>query len=141
MSPQQSQLSIDLSGDFSDSIRIVWRRSKESLAQVRVARRNLPLVSTANSLALLRVDRAQSPIRSAVLHHPTADRVGQKAGGRLLAHHAEHGDFSRWVRDVFADAELARQLRKIEARWRRGELPDLRRSVDALITGRYGGDD
>jgi len=59
----------------------------------------------------------------------------------VLAHHAEHGDFSRWVRDVFADAELARQLRKIEARWRRGELPDLRRSVDALITGRYGGDD
>jgi hydroxymethylpyrimidine pyrophosphatase-like HAD family hydrolase len=59
----------------------------------------------------------------------------------LLAHHAERGDFSRWVRDVFADAELARQLGKAETRWRRRELPDLREAVDALITVRYGGDD
>jgi hypothetical protein len=59
----------------------------------------------------------------------------------LLAHHAWHGDFSRWVRDVFADSELARQLRKAEARWRRGELPDLRRTIDVLITLRYGGDE
>jgi hypothetical protein len=59
----------------------------------------------------------------------------------VLAHHAEHGDFSRWVRDVFADTELARQLRKIEARWRRRELADLRRAIDALITVRYGADD
>jgi hypothetical protein len=59
----------------------------------------------------------------------------------VLAHHAERGDFSRWVRDVFADAELARQLRKIEARWRRQELGDLRQAVDALITIRYGADE
>jgi phosphoglycolate phosphatase-like HAD superfamily hydrolase len=59
----------------------------------------------------------------------------------LLAHHAERGDFSRWVRDVFADAELARQLGKAETRWRRRELPDLREAIDALITVRYGGDD
>jgi len=59
----------------------------------------------------------------------------------LLAYHAERGDFSRWVRDVFADTELARQLGKAEARWRRGELPDLREAIDALITVRYGGDD
>jgi hypothetical protein len=59
----------------------------------------------------------------------------------VLAHHAGHGDFSRWVRDVFADAELARQLRKIEARWRRREVADLRRPIDALITVRYGADE
>jgi hydroxymethylpyrimidine pyrophosphatase-like HAD family hydrolase len=68
-------------------------------------------------------------------------RVVATAPDAVLAHHAEHGDFSRWVRDVFADAELARQLRKIEARWRRRELADLRRTIDALITVRYGADD
>jgi hypothetical protein len=56
----------------------------------------------------------------------------------VLAHHAGHGDFSRWVLDVFHDAELGRQLRKMESRWRRGELADLRGSIDALIESRYG---
>jgi hydroxymethylpyrimidine pyrophosphatase-like HAD family hydrolase len=68
-------------------------------------------------------------------------RVVATAPDDVLAHHAGHGDFSRWVRDVFADAELARQLQKIEARWRRRELADLRRTIDALITVRYGADD
>ena len=58
----------------------------------------------------------------------------------LLAHHAGRGDFSRWIQDVFADAELARQLQKVEARWRRGELTDLRQSVETLIAARYGGE-
>jgi hydroxymethylpyrimidine pyrophosphatase-like HAD family hydrolase len=56
----------------------------------------------------------------------------------VLAHHAEHGDFSRWVRDVFHDAELSRQLRKMESRWRRDELADLRGSIESLIESRYG---
>jgi hypothetical protein len=68
-------------------------------------------------------------------------RLVMTAPDDVLAHHAEHGDFSRWVRDVFADAELARQLRKIEARWHRRELADLRRAIDALITVRYGADE
>lgn len=68
-------------------------------------------------------------------------RVVATAPDDVLADHAGHGDFSRWVRDVFADTELARQLRKIEARWRRRELADLRRTIDALITVRYGADD
>ena len=57
---------------------------------------------------------------------------------RELAHHARLGDFSRWVLDVFSDPELARQLKKTEARWRRGEVPDLRRAIDRLITFCYG---
>jgi len=68
-------------------------------------------------------------------------RMGATVSDDVLGHHAEHGDFSAWVRDVFADAELARQLRKIEARWRRRELADLRETIDALITVRYGADD
>ena len=59
---------------------------------------------------------------------------------RVLAHHAGHGDFSRWVLDVFSDRELARQLSKTEARWRRREIPDLRAALGRLITLRYGVD-
>jgi hypothetical protein len=57
----------------------------------------------------------------------------------VLAHHAGRGDFARWVRDVFADTELARQINKAEARWKRGELSDLREMINTLIIARYGG--
>ena len=59
------------------------------------------------------------------------------ADGAVLASHAGRNDFSRWVRDVFADPELAAQLRKAERRWSRGEIPDLRRVIDDLIAARY----
>jgi phosphoglycolate phosphatase (TIGR01487 family) len=56
----------------------------------------------------------------------------------VLAHHARRGDFSRWVLDTFSDRELGVQLRKTEARWRRGESRDLRQAIDRLIALRYG---
>jgi len=59
--------------------------------------------------------------------------------GDILTHHAARGDLSRWVRDVFADMELARQIGKAEVRFQRGELADLREMIDTLITARYGG--
>jgi hypothetical protein len=39
-----------------------------------------------------------------------------------LIQHSGRGDLARWVRDVFRDAELARQIGKAEVRFRRGEL-------------------
>jgi hydroxymethylpyrimidine pyrophosphatase-like HAD family hydrolase len=65
-------------------------------------------------------------------------RVMAAIPGAVLAHHAARGDFSRWVLDVFSDRELASQLRKTEARWRRAEKPDLRGAIDRLIAFRYG---
>jgi hypothetical protein len=56
----------------------------------------------------------------------------------VLAHHVGRGDFSRWVLGVFSDRELARQLRKTEARWRRGEIREIRRTIERLIGFRYG---
>jgi hydroxymethylpyrimidine pyrophosphatase-like HAD family hydrolase len=56
----------------------------------------------------------------------------------VLVYHAARDDFSRWVLDVFTDRELARQLEKSVARWRRGEIPDLGRAIDRLILNRYG---
>ncbi len=57
---------------------------------------------------------------------------------RILAFHAERGDFSRWMLGVFSDATLAQRLRKLESRWRRGELGDLRDALDRLVAARYG---
>jgi hypothetical protein len=44
--------------------------------------------------------------------------------------HARNGDFSRWIADVFGDQPLASALRKVERRYRRGQMTNL---VDALI--------
>lgn len=57
---------------------------------------------------------------------------------RVLAFHAARGDFSRWLLSAFADRELGGQIRKIEARWRREEIPDLRQAIMKLIANRYG---
>ena len=84
--------------------------------------------------------RADGQVQGAADSLQSFRRVVAVAPDEVLGHHAALGDFSRWVHDVFADTELARQLRKAEARWRRGELPDLRRAIDVLITVRYGGD-
>jgi hypothetical protein len=56
----------------------------------------------------------------------------------VLAFHAERGDFSRWVLDVFSDPTLGQQFRKTEARWRRGEIRNLRAAMERLVAARYG---
>ena len=58
----------------------------------------------------------------------------------VLAHHAGRGDFSRWVVDVFGDRTLGHQIRKLEARWTRGEIRDLRSRLRELVALRYGND-
>ncbi len=59
---------------------------------------------------------------------------------RVLAHHAGRGDFSRWLLDVFNDYDLGGYLRKIERRWSRGEISNLRQAIERLIAARYGAD-
>jgi hypothetical protein len=44
------------------------------------------------------------------------------------------------VLDVFGDRALGRQIRKLEGRWSRGEIPDLRPKLRELIALRYGTD-
>jgi hypothetical protein len=75
----------------------------------------------------------------------TREAVAQarRAGVRIIlvtgkTDHAQRGDFSQWVRGVFGDHDLARQLGKAEARWRRRELDDLRAAIDSVIVARYG---
>jgi hypothetical protein len=57
---------------------------------------------------------------------------------RVLAHHATRKDFSRWIIGVFSDQDLGRAVRKLESRWMRGEIPNLREAMQHLVTHHYG---
>ncbi len=61
-----------------------------------------------------------------------------RVGEEVLRFHATRGDFSRWLLDVFADRELGRQLAKIERRWVRDEIRDLRHAIERLIAVAMG---
>jgi len=56
-----------------------------------------------------------------------------------LGDHARHGDFSRWIANVFHDLRLASDVRKIEQQYRLSHLGDVRRAIAALILENYGG--
>lgn len=51
--------------------------------------------------------------------------------------HARRGDFSRWLVEVFGDQPLAAEIRKVERRYRRGEITNLGPALIAPIRERY----
>jgi len=51
--------------------------------------------------------------------------------------HARRSDFSCWIADVFGDQPLAAAIRKVERRYRRGEITTLRSALIAPIRERY----
>jgi hypothetical protein len=51
--------------------------------------------------------------------------------------HICHSDFSRWIADVFGDQPMAAEIRKVERRYRRGEVKNLSESLIAPIRERY----
>ncbi len=55
----------------------------------------------------------------------------------VLAHHAAHLDFSRWMRDVFQDKPLAESVRRAEERFRPDDAETFRRLVRELIALRH----
>jgi hypothetical protein len=65
----------------------------------------------------------------------TASTLGQfvaalaRVDDEVLDHHATRGDFSRWVLEVFGDHVAGAHLRKVERRWTRGEIGDLRQAL------------
>ena len=54
-----------------------------------------------------------------------------------LEDHARRSDFSRWIAEVFHDQPLAREIRKVERMYRRGELTNLCESLIEPIRERY----
>src|SRR5579872_7203968 len=55
----------------------------------------------------------------------------------VLKEHAQRGDFSRWIADVFRDHFLASDIRKVEQRYRLGHIHELSVSLVKLIQERY----
>lgn len=54
-----------------------------------------------------------------------------------LAQHAGRGDFSHWIADVFRDYPLASDIRKIEQRYRVGDIGKLGNEIRNAIQARY----
>jgi hydroxymethylpyrimidine pyrophosphatase-like HAD family hydrolase len=61
----------------------------------------------------------------------------QKVPLRVLEGHAQRGDFSRWVADVFHDHALASALQRVEQRHRLAQMQNLRSAVTYSIEERY----
>lgn len=55
----------------------------------------------------------------------------------VIAGHAQRGDFSNWIGDVFHDHALASDIRKVEQRFRIGHIHELSGSIAKLIRQRY----
>jgi len=51
--------------------------------------------------------------------------------------HARRSDFSRWIAHVFGDQPLAAEIRKVERKYRQGELTNIRDSLIEPIRERY----
>jgi hydroxymethylpyrimidine pyrophosphatase-like HAD family hydrolase len=102
--------------------------SGEELVRFRIGRRLTPHVRHRHKYLEVPV-----PEDAAFRFHRDGEATGQsarslqewlevleRAPDHTFDHHLERGDFSRWVAHVFADAELAEELRRIEEDWRAG---------------------
>ncbi len=65
-------------------------------------------------------------------------RVLAAADDDSVSYHAGRRDFSRWISDVFSEEELAGHVRKLESRWGRGEVANLREVMEQLLAHHYG---
>ena len=55
----------------------------------------------------------------------------------VLDGHARRGDLSQWIAEVFHDHPLASDIRKVEQRYRLGDVKDLRGELEKAIQARY----
>ncbi len=55
----------------------------------------------------------------------------------VLGGHAQRGDFSRWILDVFRDHPLSSRVRKVEEQYRLGQIRDIGPALAALVRERY----
>jgi hypothetical protein len=51
--------------------------------------------------------------------------------------HAQRGDFSRWIGEVFGDQPLAVAIRQVEEQYRLGHVADLAKELVRPIRERY----
>ena len=55
----------------------------------------------------------------------------------MLDLHLRHGDFSRWIADVFGDYALASEIESLEAQYCIGQVPDINGALAQAIRERY----
>jgi hypothetical protein len=55
----------------------------------------------------------------------------------VLDGHAQRGDFSPWILEVFRDHTLSSRIRKVEEQYRLGHIRDLARAIATLVRERY----
>jgi hypothetical protein len=60
-----------------------------------------------------------------------------RAPGSAVAAHADRGDFSRWIADVFGDRSLALDIAELEEQHRRGSVLDLGTALVESVILRY----
>jgi len=121
--------------------------SGRALLRFRIARRLTPHVRHKHKY--LEVPVAEG---SAFLFHRDGQATGQqalslqqlidvleRAPDHTFDHHLERSDFSRWIEHVFADAELADEVRRIEEDWRAGRSDRPHDHIVRAVRARYCG--
>jgi hypothetical protein len=63
--------------------------------------------------------------------------IQERIPGDVLAGHAQRSDFSHWIAAVFGDQPLAEEIRKVEKRYRRGQVNNLSETLKRTICDRY----
>jgi len=119
--------------------------SGEELVRFRIARRLTPHVRHRHKYLEVPVDagRAFRFQRDGEATGQTARslqewlEVLERAPDHTFDRHLERGDFSRWVAHVFADEDLAAELRRIEEDWRAGRAVRPHDRMVRAVRSRY----
>jgi len=125
---------------------LVVRREPKGLTRCRIAGRHTGHLRHWHKYAVEPVPAHEFHFRSSN-HHRTGTTAASLAefhaylsgcDRSVIAHHAGHGDFSRWIHDTIADPVLADQVRASEQSIATGTPPDqAREAILDAIRARY----
>ncbi len=94
----------------------------------------------ANGCEFIFTNRGQS-VGAAATTLRQLPAVMKRVAPGVLANHAQHHDFSRWIAGLFCDRELANEVRKLESEHKqRQSTGDFADELAELIEKRYRGD-
>lgn len=119
------------------------REAGGAIVRVKVAPRLTPHVRHRHKYADLPVPRTSAFVFTFAPGAPAAASLAGLAAmlaqvpARALDHHLRHGDFSRWLVDVFGDDTLARAVQAVEASYLGGRAVDAAGAIVAAIRERY----
>jgi hypothetical protein len=63
--------------------------------------------------------------------------IHERLPAAAIEGHAQRGDYSRWVVEVFGDHLLAKEIRNAEKHFCRGQVTNLSESLTKLVRARY----